>query len=240
MGNEQIYNPAVGFGGLMEDVGKILAPFVFKMQPMFRVLSEINLFLVVLLFVGLMFYMVFIRKHRIVDKLKKPQNYFAAGIILVIYIILSEAPLKLGKGITVNFGLVALPMAAKLFGPVISGFFGIIQYGASFVMHTGEAFSVSNLFIAGISGILYGWIIYSRRTSYLRCLWAKLVVTIVSNIVLTPMLYVDVMTKQMAEVISQNIITNILLTPVQALAIFVALIIMGKIRKLLSDVSWGM
>jgi len=55
MGNEQIYNPVIGFGGLMEDVGKILAPFVFKMQPMLRVLSEINILLVVLTFAALLF-----------------------------------------------------------------------------------------------------------------------------------------------------------------------------------------
>jgi len=184
--------------------------------------------------------MIFIRKHRVIEKLKKPQNYFAAGVILVIYVILTEAPLKISDGIVLNFGLVALPMASKLFGPVLSGVFGIIQYGTSFVMHSGEVFSPSSMLVAGISGILYGWIIYARRTSYLRCLGAKLVVNIVSNIILTPMLFADVMNLQTAEIISQNIVTNIILSPIQAFAIFVALIIMGKIRKLFSEVSWGM
>lgn len=240
MNEEQIYNPVAGFNRMIEDIEDFLNPLIFKLHPVFRIMSIMNIFVVILVFAAMLFYMVYVRKHRVAKKLKRSTNYFAAGILLLIYAILTETPLKIGPAISLNFGLVIMPLAAKLFGPVLTGAFGILQYATSFVMHSGEAFSLSSMLVAGISGMIYGWFIYSRRTKYMRCFWAKLTVNMVCNILLVPMVQGETMTTELADAITMNIVSNIFLVPVQALIIFASLLLMKKIRKMLSEVSWGL
>ncbi len=240
MNDEQLYIPSTGIERMVEDIERFLNPIVFHFHPVLRVMSIINIYLVVLAFGAMLFYLLYVRKHSILPKLTRSTNYFAAGALLLLYALLTEAPLVLNSDFKLNFGLIVMPMAAKLFGPVLSGAFGILQYATSFVMHSGEAFHLSSMLVAGLSGMIYGRIIYMRRTTYLRCLVAKLIVNVVCNIILVPMVYGDTMTTEMANGISQSIITNVFLAPVQALAIYCALLIMKKFRKMISEVSWGL
>ena len=240
MNNEQIYNPVMGINRMIEDIQSFVNPMIFSLQPLLRVISIANIYIVAAVLIGLLAYMIFVRKHAIVNKLTNPSNYFAAGALLLVYAVLTETPLKLGSEMSLNLGLVVMPMAAKLFGPILAGAFGILQYATSFVMHAGETFDLSAMLVAAISGIIYGWFIYMRRTSYLGCLWAKLTVNIICNVLLVPFITGDVMSEALADSITQNIVNNIVLAPVQALAIFVALIILRKIREYIAKVPWGL
>ncbi len=240
MNEEQIYNPVSGFNRMLDDIENFVNPIIFELHPLLRITSIINLYVVIVVFAALLFYLLRIRKHRVVNKLKRPTNYFAAGILLVVYAILTEAPLRLGPAISLNFGLVIMPMAAKLFGPILSGAFGILQYATSFVMHSGEAFSLNSMLVAGISGMIYGRFIYSHKNTYTRCLWAKLTVNVVCNILLVPMVQGETLTTEMADAITHNIVSNIVLAPLQALIIFAGLLLLKKIRELFSEVSWGL
>ncbi len=223
---------------LTDDMEGFFEPVALKLSPLIDFLSKINLYLVIITFAGLLFYMIFVRQHSVLRKLKKSKNYFLAAFLVLVYAVLTEAPIVLGLDFSLNLGLVILPLAAKIFGPVLAAPYGIILYGTSFVMHSGESFSLTNLFIAGISGILYGWILYQRRTRYLRCLWAKLAVNMICNVLLMPVSYS--IASMTAEAMSQKIVSNLVLVPIQALAIFAAIIVYKKIKKILSEVSWGL
>ncbi|MBQ9756961.1 MAG: hypothetical protein IJW15_00905 [Clostridia bacterium] len=239
MGEEQLYNPVEGINQMIADIESVVTPMVFKFHPLLRILSILNIYLVVACFVAMLVYLVVKRKHRIGNKLKTPTNYFMAVFFLLLYVLLTETPIRLGPDISLNFGLVVMPMAAKAFGPLLAGAFGIVQYGASFAMHSGEAFSISSLLVAGLSGMIYGRFIYARRTTYLRCLGAKLLVNVMCNIFLVPMVTTSVMSAELADAITQSVVSNVFLAPLQALIIYAALIIMKKAREALSEVSWG-
>lgn len=238
MNGEQIYNPVEGVNRMIGDIEGMFSGLVYKLHPIFRVLSIINIYLVIAVFLGLLVHMIFVRKHTIRNKLTRPTNYFTALILLLLYALLTEAPISLGPETSFNFGLVVMPLAAKLFGPILTCAFGMLQYGTSFVMHAEETFNVSAILVAGISGMIYGWIIYANPTSYLRCLKAKILVNVLCNIVLVPMVPGSLMTAELAADITHKIVVNILLAPIQALAIFVALLIMRKLRYTMSEVSW--
>ncbi len=240
MSEELFYNPVTGINRMMDDIQSFLNPVIFDLHPLLRVLSTINIGLVIVVFAALMLYMRFVRHHRIMNKLSEPSNYFTAFFLLIIYAFLTETPIRIGPQTSLNLGLVVMPLAAKLFGPIIAGAFGVIQYATSFIMHPGEMFNLSAMLVAGISGIIYGWIIYARRTSYFRCLFAKLLVNIVCNIILVPMVSGESLTAETVAFITKSISGNILLAPIQALVIYLALIIMKKIRRELSQISWGL
>lgn len=233
------YNFVAGINRMLMDIENYVAPATFKIYPILRYISSINIWIVSVIFVAFLCYLLFIRHHHVMRKLGRPTNYFVAGVLLIIYIFVSESPITIGPYVSVNVGLVVMPLAAKLFGPVLSGAFGIILYSASFIMHQGEAFSVSSMLVAAISGMIYGRIIYLRKTTYLRCCWAKLLVNVVCNILLVPMFNAETLTHEVLIVIVRNISINILLVPIQAFMIFVSLKIMKIVRKGIQEGSWG-
>ena len=225
------YKIVTGISRMLSDIEGFVTPVTQQLYPVLRYLSRINIWVVSVVFAAMLGYLLFIRHHHIMKKLKRSVNYFSAGALLLIYVLVSETPIRVGPVVNVNVGLIVMPLAAKLFGPVLAGGFGIIQYITSF--------SISSMLVAGISGMIYGRIIYMRKTTYLRCLWAKVLVNVVCNIILVPMFNAEVLTNEMMTVIVRNISMNILLAPVQALMIFVSLIIMKKIRKGIREGSWG-
>ena len=227
-----------GVSKILEDMEMFFVPFFEMIDPLLKVLSVINLYLVMVTFVALLCYMIFVRKHRIAKKFKKSKNYFISAVLLGLYAILTEAPMSLGAGLKLNTGLAVLPVASKLFGPIFATAFGIVQYGTSFVMHSGEAFSFVNFFVAGISGCLYGWILYEKKTTYFRCFWAKLLVNMVCNVLFAPVWYVDSLLT--ASVMAEKLVSNIVLVPIQALVIFVGILVMKKIRKIINNAVWGL
>lgn len=234
MGNEeQIYNPVSGINRMLSDIENTINPILFKMHPVMRILSDINLYIVLFVFLGLMVYLMAVKKHKLLNKLRNPKNYIIVAILLCIYAVLGARPLNIGSAFSINFGIIAAPIAAKLLGPVVGGIFGILQYLTSFLLHQGELFSVSTMIIAGISGIIYAVFIYDRRTKYLRCLWAKLTVNIVCNIILVPLVTTDTMTTELANSITERILSNIFLVPFQAFIIWLALIAVKKLRHIM-------
>lgn len=231
MGTEQIYNPVEGINRMIADIENAITPILFKMQPILRIMGNINVYLIALVFCLLIMYMSVRRKHRVLKKLKEPSNYILMGLLLVAYVFFSIHKIELGTYISLDLGIVIMPIIAKKLGPLMAAMFGILQYIGLFLFYSGMSFSVESMLLASISGIIYAWVIYDRRTKYLRCLWAKLLVNIVCNILLVTVVTTDVLTAKAAELYVQRIISNVMLAPIQALLIFVALKLYRKAEE---------
>lgn len=231
MGTEQIYNPVEGINRMIADIENAITPILFKMQPILRIMGNINVYLIALVFCLLIMYMSVRRKHRVLKKLKEPSNYILMGLLLVAYVFFSIHKIELGTYISLDLGIVIMPIIAKKLGSLMAAMFGILQYIGLFLFYSGMSFSVESMLLASISGIIYAWVIYDRRTKYLRCLWAKLLVNIVCNILLVTVVTTDVLTAKAAELYVQRIISNVMLAPIQALLIFVALKLYRKAEE---------
>ncbi len=231
MGTEQIYNPMEGINRMLTDIEDFIEPLLFKYHPVLHLMSKVNIYIVSFIFVALLFYILVVRKHRLVKRLKEPETYIMVIGGLIVFYLLNLNPIRLGPSFSLNFGFVVIPVISKFLGPVVAVIFGLCQYALQFLRYHGQEFSLAQLFIGGISGIVYALFIYDRRTKYLRCLLAKLSVNILCNIVLAPLAISETMTPELAEFISDRIMENVFLAPIQALLIYFALRFSRKIRK---------
>ncbi len=238
-----MFNEVKGVDEMISNIGDFFRPAIDKIQPFLRILSAINLYLIVGVFLGLLAYMIFVRKHSVINKLTRSTNYFAALILLGLYLMLTRASLRLGTDslgntIAISPDFIIMPLAVKLFGPIVGCFFGMIQYGASFMLRN-EVFNFSFMLVAGISAMIYGRYIYAHKTSYLRCFVTKLFVNILCNVILTPFFefYAD---EFVIDAITNRLVIQVVFAPAQALAIYISLIVMRKLRKTLSEVSWSL
>lgn len=242
MGEAHFYNPIEGFNRMISDMESFIEPVVERMLPLAKIFSTMNFYIIVTVFVVILSYMFFVRQHSFLGKLKNPKNYFAAIIFLGIYLFFLNASMRLGvnsigQDITLGMDFVIMPMAAKLFGPIVGCIFGMIQYCSAFLVRN-ETFNVGFMLVAGISAMLYAWVLYRRRTRYLRCVTAKLLVNLVCNIILVPF-YSTYGAEFTAVALANQLIVQIVFVPIQAVFIYIALILLRKTKNVLSEVAWG-
>ena len=235
MGVEQIYNPVSGINRMITDIENSLEPILFELHPVLRLFSNINMQMVCVVFAALMFYLLFVRKHGIKRKLKDRKTYFILIGALLLFEVLNKNPLKIGPSFNFNFGIIVMPIVSKFLGPVLAAFFGVAQYMLQFLMYGAQSFDFPMMLIGGISGILYALFIYDKKTKYVRCFVAKLSVNLICNILLVPMVKTDSMTTELAKFISDRLIENVFLVPIQALVIWGAL---KLVRKLLNSLKY--
>ena len=231
-------------GGFVDWIEAGVRSAVDWMYPFIRFMSDINVYIVAAVFILLVLYIYLVCKHSILDKLQNPRNYFAAIIMFVLYMMFAQAgSMKLGGGYALQFQSIVLPMAAKLFGPIIGGVVSIIFYMASFWLNQAQ-FNVNMLFISGISGMLYGIILYQYPTSFWRCLLSKTVITLVCNIMLYPFtlgIPADPIYTEFAVInISFGVTQSIIMIPIHSVLIYVELLIMRYIRGYLAESSWSL
>lgn len=242
MGEARFYNPIEGFNRMLSDMEGFIEPIVERLLPVARFFSYRNIYIIVAVFVGVLAYMLFVRQHSFVRKLRNPKNYFAAIILLGIYLFFLNASMtigvnSMGQDITFGMDFVVMPVAAKLFGPIVGCIFGMIQYCSAFLVRN-ETFNVGFMLVAGISAMLYAWVLYQRKTRYLRCVTAKLFVNVVCNIILVPF-YSTYGAEFTTAALANQMIVQVVFVPIQALFIYIALILHRKIKKILNEVSWG-
>lgn len=245
MGDIHINSPEIGLSRMLGDMEKFLVPGIEGIMPGISFIGKLNLYLVIVVFLTMLWYMLFVRKHSVLNKLTRPTNYYAAIVLLGIYLFLSSAYLGLGttsvgQSIRLSLDYIVMPMAVKLFGPIVGCFFAMIQYCASFIIRGNEEFSFAFMMVAAISALIYGRLLYRQRTTYIRCFVAKLIVNLVCNLLLIPYIPLTGQEHIVATIISDQLVLQVVFAPIQALAIYASLLVLRKIRKLLAEVSWSL
>ncbi len=235
MNDVQFYSFSDGVSRMLSDIENTIQPIIIHLYPILQLTDSAILYITIAVFCALLYYLVCKRKHKLKNKFENFKNFYFAGLLLVLYMFLTEAPLRLGPSISLNFGLIILPIMAKKLGPLVAGIFAVIQYASSFLMHSGEAFSFISLLIASISGMIYGRFLYMQKLTYTRCLCSKLAVNMLCNVILTPSTTPISMSEEFVNTVTHNITLNIVLAPIQALLIYFAIYALKKIEIALSE-----
>ena len=224
----------LGINHIFEAAVKNISNVVYDKFDIIDWINRNNIYLVLIFFVILSGYMFFWKKYRIRKSFNKPINYVIVIGLLVLSVFLSKSPFRLSDKIGLNLGLVLLPLIMELYGPLMACIFGILQYVATFMISPDELFSWSLMLLGGISGILYSVLLYRKKAGYIECLFTKLIINVVCNIVLIPLENAEVMSTGLAESISERILLNVLLVPLQAFIIYLTLRITRNIKANIS------
>lgn len=219
-----------GIYRMITDLESFIFPVFAKSQPLLYALGNINYIVIPLIFAILFSYVKFYKQHRFLSKIKNENNLKIWGASLVLYLILSFFSINLGYDIKFNLNVLVLPAVAKFSGPVIACLFAILQYILN-VVFTKNTFHILMLFIAASSGIVYGIVLYKKRTRYTNCLMANLAVSMLCNVFLSTLVTWRYASENIAMQMTTRSISVILLSPIYALCIFIIL----RVIRLLKD-----
>lgn len=222
--------PEGGIDRMITDLNLFMYPKIAAVRPLLAVLARLSFIIVPVIFLAFVAYVVFIKKHNILNKFTKTKNYIWYAGFLVLYLLLSGLKYDFGYGLGVNAGRVVLPVAAKFFGPVVGGIFGMLFYGIS-CLENGGGFSILSILIAAVSGIIYGIIFYRKKTRYTRCLGCKIFVGIFCNSFMSVIAMCDPAVTDLAEMIVNSTVASVIMSPISALGIYLAFRLIRLIKN---------
>lgn len=132
-------------------------------------------------------------------ELKKPKCLAVTAMLLAVNMLLKSVSITLGPQLKVGVAFIANALTGMLFGPVVGG----LAAGAGDVLgmmldKTGAAFNPMFTLIAIISGATYGIFLYKKKDEaslVIGIIISKLVVTVVANLILTPLTLAFMYTK---------------------------------------------
>lgn len=120
------------------------------------------------------------------EKLSSPNTLTGVAMMAALYTVLSFFTLKISSTFEFGFSYIALLVCGMLYGPVASGIAGAVGDTLGFFVSPNGDFFPGFTLSAFVMGFVYGLILYKRPITIKRTAFAVGVISIICNLVLTP------------------------------------------------------
>lgn len=156
-------------------------------------------------------------------------------MVLAISIVLSYISIQVSPSLRIGVAFLATAMLGMLFGPVLGGVVaGLGDVIKFFLKPTGPFFPGFTI-TALLGGVIYGMFFYKNKVTLSRCVFAKLCVNVLLNIVLNTFWNSILMGKAFWALLVPRVWKNIVLLPVEITLLYVVLrtvsIVMPRINR---------
>lgn len=132
-------------------------------------------------------------------ELKSPKCIAVTAMLLALNLLLKSVSIVFTSQLKIGVAFLANALTGMLFGPVVGGLAaGAGDILGMFIDKTGAAFNPMFTLIAIISGATYGMFLYKKEDEkglMIGIVLSKLIVTVVANLILTPLTLAFMYTK---------------------------------------------
>lgn len=156
-------------------------------------------------------------------EIKKPRTLVICAMMMAINIILGYYEIRFSAYLRIGFGFVTQPIVTALFGPLAGCMTGMLQDILSFVLHPTGAYIPAYTICIGVSGMIYGIMLYNKPVTFARVFMTKLLIVVFSNIILNTIALAPTVGSGFAGIFPARVIKNFLMMPVQAVVVYLIL-----------------
>lgn len=214
-----------GFDNAMEVTKGALSALFEPMKVFFDIFSNFWLGAALIIVVFLIFLISnIVRDGAAFSKLiKRPQTLAICSMMIAINVILGYFTLNFSSYLRIGFGFVTLPVVTMLFGPIAGCITGILQDVVSFILKPTGGYLFTLTLNVGISGMIYGVMLYKRKITFARVFITKLIIIVVVNIILNSIGLAPTVGSGLAGILPSRVVKNIILLPVQSVVVYAIL-----------------
>lgn len=171
-------------------------------------------------------------KKKAFSETKRPRTLAICAMMMALNIILGYYEIRFSSYLRIGFGFITQPIVASLFGPIVGCMTGMLQDFLSFVLHPTGGYIPAYTMCVGISGMIYGLMLYNKPVSLVRIFITKLLIAMFSNVVLNTIALAPTVGSGFIGIFPARLVKNLLMIPIQTVVVyFVLKYIMPHIRK---------
>ncbi len=144
----------------------------------------------VIVALGVCIYHLIKKRYPIVtDDMNIDYALYAAILLLgIFYLTTYYAKIRINSEFFITFSFLTSVLFARYFSPIISFFFGILQYLMIYLLNP-YMFIPQIALAYGIGSMIYSFFHFNKKVSFLSCVYSKLLVNIVGNVLITSTAY---------------------------------------------------
>lgn len=155
--------------------------------------------------------------------IKRPQTLAVCAMLIALNVVLGYFSIDVTAYLRIGFGFITLPVVTVLFGPLAGCASGMLQDIVSFIIKPTGGYLFTLTLNVGISGMIYGLMLYKKKITFARILLTKLVIITVVNIILNSIGLAPTVGSGLIGILPSRIIKNLLLLPIQSVIVYVLL-----------------
>lgn len=149
------------------------------------------------------------------DELKKTSALTVCAMLAALALILSQvATIRIGPYVRIGFSGIPNRMVDYLFGPVTGALFGGALDIVKYLIKPDGAFFFGFTFNAMAGAFIYGCFYYKRKLTFRRVLTAKLVVSVLINILLNTLWLSMLYGKGFLVILPARALKNLIMWPI--------------------------
>lgn len=155
-------------------------------------------------------------------EIKKVSSICGCAMFTAIDIILKAVRIDFSAFLSIGFSSLAVAVSALYYGPILTGLAGVIADTLGYLIHPNGPYFPGFAISAFVTGLIYGCFFYKQEDiSWKRVILARLSITIVINLILTP-LWLNMMYGTLLFAVPR-IIKNIVMFPLDAWLLYIVL-----------------
>ena len=147
----------------------------------------------------------------------------ACAMLLALEVVLGMFTLNVSPVLKIGFSFLPVAAAGMLFGPVAGGTVGALGDVVSYFISTTGPYFPGFTVNGFLSGFLYGLFLYKKPATLLRSFLAKASVTLLVNLLLTPLWLAVLYSRAFVAVFSARVAANLALLPIDVALLYVLL-----------------
>jgi ECF transporter S component (folate family) len=160
--------------------------------------------------------------------MKKTQVFVFSGVLIALEIILTRFLAIQTPIVRYGFGFIPISISGILFGPLTAGVTAALADVMGMIIAPRGVYFPGFTISAFITGIIYGAVLYKRQITLFRVGFAVLLVTLISDLVLTTIWISMTTGNAVASIAAARILKSLIMLPVSTSLIYIVWNAAGK------------
>ncbi|MEG0307181.1 MAG: folate family ECF transporter S component [Clostridium sp.] len=166
------------------------------------------------------------------SELKKTKSLTNLALLAALNIIMGSLFIELSSILRIGFSFIVVGVSAMLYGPVATGVVGVLADILKYMIRPSGVFFIGFTVNEFLSGFLSGLILYKKHVTIKRTFFARLVVMVTVNLILTPIWLSILYGKGIMIYVSARIVKNIILLPIETIVLYGILKKVETVKKI--------
>ena len=164
-------------------------------------------------------------------ELKSVKNLVIASLLITMKLILDLFTIQLNQALHLSFEFLPFASLSMLFGPVAGSMSGGLSDIINYIINPKGAFFPGFTISAMVSGIIYGMAFYKKEISIKRCIFAKIAIVVIVDILLNTLWLSLLYGKGVFVLLPMRIIKNVVMIPINVAMMYFVLKLVDRIKE---------
>lgn len=162
-------------------------------------------------------------------EIRKVSSITGCAMFTALDILLRAVRIDFSAILSIGFSSLAVAVSGLFYGPLLTGLAGIIADTLGYILHPNGPYFPGFAISAFLTGVIYGCFFYKKEISIKRVILARLCITVIINLILTP-IWLNMMYGNPIFALPR-IIKNIVMFPLDAWLLYMVLKVATRIKK---------